>query len=76
MAIDREKVLAAAQKYVEKKKYDKAVLEYQRIIQEDPNDARTLLKIGDLQLKMEAYADAIAHVRARREVLRAARASR
>ncbi len=60
MAIDREKVLAAAQKFVEKKKYDKAVLEYQRLIQEDPNDARTLLKIGDLQSKMEAYADAVA----------------
>ena len=59
MAIDREKVLAAAQKFVEKKKYDKAVLEYQRLIQEDPNDARTLLKIGDLQSKMEAYADAV-----------------
>lgn len=60
MAIDREKVLQAAQKLVEKKKYDKAVLEYQKVIQEDPNDARTLLKIGDLQLKMEAFADAIA----------------
>ncbi len=60
MAIDREKVLAAAQKYVEKKKYDKAVIEYERIIQEDPNDARTLLKMGDLQLKMEGYADAVA----------------
>ena len=59
MAIDREKVLASAQKYVEKKKYDRAVLEYQRVIQEDPNDARTLLKMGDLQLKMEAFADAI-----------------
>ena len=59
MAIDREKVLSAAQKYVEKKKYDRAVLEYQRIIQEDPNDARTLLKIGDLQSKMETYADAV-----------------
>ncbi|HEY3815865.1 MAG TPA: hypothetical protein VGL81_01780 [Polyangiaceae bacterium] len=59
MAIDREKVLAAAQKYVEKKKYDKAVIEYQKVIQEDPNDARTLLKIGDLQSKMEAYADAV-----------------
>ena len=60
MAIDREKVLAAAQKYVERKKYDKAVLEYERIIQEDPNDARTLLKMGDLQLKMEGYAGAVA----------------
>ncbi len=59
MAIDREKILVSAQKYVEKKKYDRAVAEYQRIIQEDPNDARILLKIGDLQSKMEAYADAI-----------------
>jgi tetratricopeptide (TPR) repeat protein len=59
VAIDREKVLVAAQKYVEKKKYDKAVAEYQKVIQEDPNDARTLLKVGDLQSKMEAYADAV-----------------
>jgi tetratricopeptide (TPR) repeat protein len=59
VAINREKVLEAAQKFVEKKKYDKAVAEYQKIIQEDPNDARILLKVGDLQLKMLAYADAI-----------------
>ena len=59
MAIDRDKVLQAAQKFVEKKKYDKAALEYQKLVAEDPNDARTLLKIGDLQSKMEAYPDAI-----------------
>jgi tetratricopeptide (TPR) repeat protein len=58
--IDREKVIQAAQKYVEKKKYDRAIAEYQRIIQEDPNDARTLLKIGDLQARLEAYPEAIA----------------
>jgi tetratricopeptide (TPR) repeat protein len=60
VAIDREKILALAQKYVEKKRYDKAVIEYQKVIQEDPNDARTLLKIGDLQSKMEEYASAVA----------------
>ncbi len=60
MAIDREKALAAAQKYVEKKKYDKAVIEYQKVIQADPKDARTLLKLGDLQSKMDAYAEAVA----------------
>ena len=60
MPIDREKVNQAAQKYVEKKKYDRAIAEYQRIIQEDPNDARTLLKIGDLQARLEAYPEAIA----------------
>ncbi len=60
MSIDREKVLVAAQKFVEKKRYPQAVLEYQKIIEQDPNDARTLLKIGDLQLKMEAFSEAIA----------------
>jgi len=58
--IDREKVLQSAQKYVEKKKYDAAIAEYQKIIQEDPNDARTLLKIGDLQARLQAYPEAIA----------------
>ena len=60
MAIDRERILAAAQKYVEKKRYDRAATEYQRILHEDPNDARILLKLGDVQSKMEAYADAVA----------------
>ena len=60
VAIDREKILQAAQKYVDKKKYDRAVQEYQKIVQEDPNDARTLLKIGDLQARMLAFPEAIA----------------
>lgn len=60
MSIDREKVQQAAQKYVEKKRYDKAILEYGRLVAADPNDARTLLKIGDLQSKMAAFPDAIA----------------
>jgi tetratricopeptide (TPR) repeat protein len=60
VAIDRERVQANAQKFVEKKKYDRAVAEYLKIIQEDPNDARTLLKIGDLQSKMAEFGNAIA----------------
>ncbi|GEM_PF-274512 len=59
MAINRDKVLETAQKYVEKKKYDKAVAELRKLIEADPNDARTLLKIGDLQAKQALYADAI-----------------
>ncbi|HKO53360.1 MAG TPA: tetratricopeptide repeat protein [Polyangiaceae bacterium] len=57
---DREKTLQAAQKYIEKKRYDRAIAEYQRIVQDDPNDARTLLKIGDLQARLSAYPEAIA----------------
>jgi tetratricopeptide (TPR) repeat protein len=59
VVIDREKVLEAASKFVEKKRYDRAILEYQKLIDSDPNDARTLLKMGDLQLKMAAYSEAI-----------------
>lgn len=60
MAIDREKVLAAAQSFVEKGKYDRAIGEYQKIIQDDPNDARTLLRMGDLHTKLSQYERAIA----------------
>ncbi len=60
MATEREKILLAAQKYVDKRQYDRAIKEYQKIVQQDPRDARTLLKIGDLQARMQAYADAIA----------------
>lgn len=59
MAINRDKVLETAQKYVEKRKYDKAVAELRKLVEADPNDARTLLKIGDLQAKQGLYADAI-----------------
>lgn len=60
MPIDREKVLQAAQKFVEKRRFDRAIAEYQKIVQEDPTDARILLKIGDLQAKMDAHPEAIA----------------
>jgi tetratricopeptide (TPR) repeat protein len=60
VAIDREKVQANAQKFVDKKKYDKAIAELLKIIQEDPNDARTLLKVGDLYSKMADFPNAIA----------------
>ena len=60
MAIDRDKLLQSAAKLVEKKKYDKAIVEYQKIVQSDPKDARTLLKIGDLYSRLEDFAAAIA----------------
>lgn len=59
MAIDREKALLSAQKFIDKKRYDRALEEYQRILREEPSDTRTLLKLGDLQIKMQAFADAM-----------------
>ncbi|MCS6899694.1 MAG: tetratricopeptide repeat protein [Myxococcales bacterium] len=59
MAVDREKVVQAALKYAEKKRYDRAIAEYQRILAEDPNDARILLKVAELQTKGEMYPAAV-----------------
>lgn len=59
MAIHREKILESAQKYIEKRKYDKAIDELRRVVAADPNDARTLHKIGELQLKLGLVVEAI-----------------
>jgi len=59
VAIDRDKLLQSAAKLVDKKKYDKAIAEYRKIVQNDPSDARTLLKIGDIQSRMNDFAGAV-----------------
>lgn len=49
MALNRSKVLDAAQKQLSKGHVDKAIKEYEKIVREDPSDVRTWLRIGDLQ---------------------------
>ena len=51
MATDKEKTLHAAQKFVLKGDYKKAVKEYQKLIEASPKDTRLYLKVGDLYLK-------------------------
>lgn len=51
MAVDRSKVLASAQKYLGKGQHDRAIAEYRKLVDADPNDVRTWLKIGDLYTK-------------------------
>jgi hypothetical protein len=48
-----------AQKFAAKNQFDKAVVEYQRVLREDPSDVRILLKVGDLQVRMNARAAAV-----------------
>jgi tetratricopeptide (TPR) repeat protein len=60
VAIDRDKLLEAAQALVDKKRYDKAIIEYQKVLKADPKDGRVLLKIAEAQLKAEQYEPAIA----------------
>jgi tetratricopeptide (TPR) repeat protein len=57
---NKNKIIAAAQKYVQRGALDKAIREYQRIVEEDPKDIRTLLKIGDLYAKKGDSASAAA----------------
>jgi tetratricopeptide (TPR) repeat protein len=57
---DRDKLLQSAQKWVDKKRYDRAVEDYLKVVQLDPKDMRTLLKVGDLQTRIQAYDQAIA----------------
>jgi tetratricopeptide (TPR) repeat protein len=59
VAINREEILLAAQSLVDKKRYDKALAEYQKILAVDPKDARTVLKVAELHLKREQYETAI-----------------
>ena len=59
MAVNRTKVLEAAQKFQSKGQYDKAIAEYQKLVVEDPRDVRTLLKIGDLHTRRNKPKDAI-----------------
>jgi tetratricopeptide (TPR) repeat protein len=51
LTINKNKVIAAAQKYQQKGQLDKAIKELQLLVDDDPKDVRTLLKIGDLQSK-------------------------
>lgn len=60
MAVDRTKILAAAQKHLSKGHYDRAIAEYQKLVKADPRDVRTLLKIGDLYTRKGAHREATA----------------
>jgi tetratricopeptide (TPR) repeat protein len=51
MAVDKNKVIADATKYVQKGQLDKAIRAYEKILAEDSNDVRVLLKLGELHQK-------------------------
>jgi tetratricopeptide (TPR) repeat protein len=51
LGIDKENILDTAQKYVLKGQFQKAVKEYLKLLEADPQDKRLHLKLGDLYLK-------------------------
>ena len=59
-AINKRKLLESAQKNLQKGALDKALKDYQALLEADPRDANVRLKVGDLQLKRGQNDDAIA----------------
>jgi tetratricopeptide (TPR) repeat protein len=56
---NKEKLIAAAQKLVEKGQFDKAVREYLKVVAEDDTDIRIWIRIGDLYVKIGQKNEAI-----------------
>ena len=59
MAINRTKVLDAAQKHQRKGNFEKAIREYKKLVEDDPGDTRSLLKLADLYTKVGNMGDAL-----------------
>jgi pilus assembly protein FimV len=51
VSINREKLRVSAQKHLQRGAVDKAIKDYERLVEDDPKDVRTLLKLGDLQTR-------------------------
>jgi tetratricopeptide (TPR) repeat protein len=56
---NKEKLIAGAQKFVEKGQFDKAIREYLKIVAEDENDVRIWIRIGDLYVKLGQKSEAV-----------------
>lgn len=59
MAIQRDKVIANAEKLVAKGKIEPAIKEYERLLEESPNDVNTLNRIGDLWVRINRTDEAV-----------------
>ena len=59
--MDKNKIIEAAAKLVAKGAYDKAIKEYQKILEVDPRDVRILQKMGELYQKKGENSQAAAY---------------
>ncbi|HTQ81013.1 MAG TPA: tetratricopeptide repeat protein, partial [Thermoanaerobaculia bacterium] len=59
MAISREQVVQTAEKYVSRGKIEAAIREYKKVLAENPNDANTLNRVGDLYARIQRFDDAV-----------------
>jgi len=59
MAINREAVVASAEKLVARGKIDGAIKEYRKLVADNPNDAMTLNRLGDLYVRVNKIEEAV-----------------
>ena len=59
MAVQRDKVIANAEKLVAKGKIEPAIKEYERLLDDNPNDVNTLNRIGDLWVRINRNDEAV-----------------
>jgi tetratricopeptide (TPR) repeat protein len=60
VAVDKQKALDSAQKFLQKGQIDKAILEYRKVCEADPEDMRSLQKLGDLYARQGSRQEAVA----------------
>src|SRR5712692_5785378 len=56
--MDKNKVIESATKLISKGQFDKAVKEYQRVLEIDPDDVRVLQKLAELYQQLGLVGDA------------------
>ncbi|MFP5287633.1 MAG: tetratricopeptide repeat protein, partial [Thermoanaerobaculia bacterium] len=59
MALQREQVVQAAEKYVSRGKIEPAIREYRKLLDENPNDINTLNRVGDLYARIQRIDEAV-----------------
>lgn len=59
MALNRPQVIAAAEKLVSRGKIDAAIKEYRKLLSDNPNDASTLNRLGDLYVRIDRIDEAV-----------------
>lgn len=60
---NRDKYIDAANKYLQKQQYDKAIKEYEKAYNEDPKNASVALKLGQLYEKVKKPQDSIKYLK-------------
>jgi len=61
MAVNREAVVASAEKLVARGKIENAIKEYRKLVADNPGDAMTLNRLGDLYVRVNKIEEAVRH---------------